>query len=476
MPTLLKKISLVIILIFSLFAFRFLSPSPVRASPQEFVKAVQEGNNLQWYLGGKSGMLATTANSLIVAIGGARDEQGNLLQAGAIQTTTNLMASLYNRPVSSVAYVAYVLNHSGIAKSAYAQGAGWDFLTNTTLYKDDPAAGTTSQAIPVILQLWTISRNLVYLLFVVIFVAIGFMIMFRSKLNPQTVVNIQLALPNIVVSLVLVTFSYAICGFIIDTVFLGHKIIDVAFFQPTDSTLADKLIPSGSTYSDMISKIDFVTALLLPGNSATGVVSPWAGVNVFDQFLKFINLGNMFKLVENVLSGENFFTDLIPLIMVFTLLGIALKIFFALITKYVTLILSTIFSPFVFLLSAFPGKSEGTGNFLKTMLSAALSFPAISFMFYLSAFFVSNDVFLQLNGLPPLNKTGVLDPGLTVAGGALSGRVLEPLIALGILMATVQVPQAIDQALGVKAGITGAATPEIGGALRKIPIIGSLLG
>lgn len=471
--SLLKKLLVILFLLLPIFL-----PRMVSASPQEFVKAVQEGNNLQWYLGSNQGMMATTADSLIVAIGGARDEQGNVLQAGAIQTTTGLMASLYNRPVSSVAYVAYVLNHSGLVSSAYAQGQGWDFLTNTTLYKTDPAAGTTSQAIPVILQLWTISRNLVYLFFIVIFVAIGFMIMFRSKLNPQTVVNIQLAIPSIIVSLILVTFSYAICGFIIDTVFVSHKLIDVAFFQPTDSVLADKLIPAGSTYFDMITKIDFVTALLLPGNSATGVVSPWAGVNVFDQFLKFINLGNMFTMAGKILGGQNFFSDLIPLIMVFTLLGVALKIFFALITKYVTLILSTIFSPFVFLLSAFPGKSEGIGNFLKTMLSAALSFPAVSFMFYISAFFVSNDVYLQLNSLPPLNKTGVLDPNLldpTTGLPMLGGRILEPLIALGILMATVQVPQAIDQALGVKPGITGAATPDIGGALSKIPIIGGLL-
>jgi len=43
-------------------------------------------------------------------------------------------------------------------------------------------------------------------------------------------------------------------------------------------------------------------------------------------------------------------------------------------------------------------------------------------------------------------------------------------------MAAAQVSQAIDQMLGVKPGIAGAATPDVGNALRKIPIIGSLLG
>ena len=41
------------------------------------------------------------------------------------------------------------------------------------------------------------------------------MIMFRSKLNPQTSVSIQLALPKIVVSLILVTFSYAFIAWLL---------------------------------------------------------------------------------------------------------------------------------------------------------------------------------------------------------------------------------------------------------------------
>jgi len=154
------------------------------------------------------------------------------------------------------------------------------------------------------------------------------------------------------------------------------------------------------------------------------------------------------------------------------LLGTGLKIFFGLLTKYVTLILMTIFSPFVFLFTAFPGRGEGVGNFFKTMLSAALTFPATAFMFFLSAFFVSKATGVDLNGLPPLNETGVLMPSTGSTG---LKNVLEPLVGLGILMAATQVPQAIDQALGAKPGIAGAATPDIGGALSKIPIIGGLI-
>ncbi|MDZ7586560.1 MAG: hypothetical protein U0946_02290 [Patescibacteria group bacterium] len=491
MPNLLKKISLIFILIFSFFAFRFLSPSPALATPQEFIKAVQKGNNLQWYLGGSSGMIATTANTLLVGIVGAYDDQGKLISSGAVQGTSYLMASLYQtKPASSVQYVAYVLNHSGLTKSAYAAGSGWNFLT---IPKDSNMASP-------ILALWTVSRNVVYLLFIVIFVAIGFMIMFRSKLNPQTVVNIQLALPNIVVSLILVTFSFAICGFIIDFVFLGHKLIDAIFFANTQSPLSNIMkviraltlppaVPPASYY-DAVTNLDILTAFLMPSGL-------WGGINIWTSLGSFIsNMGGFiacmssatslscsaYKNIVTALGGTapttfTITSAIIPLIFAFTLLGTALKIFFGLITKYVSLILSTIFSPFVFLLTAFPGKSGGIGNFLKTMLSAALAFPAIAFMFYLAFYFVSGTIGLQLEGLPPLNKTGSLLGSASFGGtaGAFGGA-LEALIALGILMATTQVPQAIDQMLEVKPGIAGAATPDVGSALHKIPIIGSFLG
>jgi len=435
-------------------------PSKTYALVQDFVQAVQEGNNLQWYLGGKSGMLSTTTDALTVFILGARDQQGNIVQTGAVQTTSSLIASTYNKPASSVSYVAYLLNHSGITKSAYAQGSGWDFLSSAKSLPNFSA----------ILDLWKLTRNVVYLLFIVIFVAIGFMIMFRSKLNPQTAVNIQLALPGIIISLIMVTFSFAICGFIIDFVYLGHNLIASIFFGNPNSPLYTLLTAGSSgtagTYIDTVEKMDIITSLLVP-TSSTGIVG-WGEINVFNQLATFIS--NIIPTISDILGGN--ISGLVPLILAFSLLGTGLKIFFGLLTKYVTLILSTVFSPFVFLLSAFPGKGEGIGTFLKTMLSAALTFPATAFMFFLSAFFVSKAAGVDLLGLPPLNETGVLTPGTGSTG---LQNVLEPLVGLGILMAATQVPQAIDQALGAKPGIAGAATPDIGSALSKIPIIGSLL-
>lgn len=396
--------------------------------------------------------MAITADTLLFTTVGTYSSDGTPLTDGAVQATGKLMATLYQKPVSSTQYVAYLINNSGLTKSAFAQGSGWDFLNNTS-----DATGNSP-----LLKLWTYARNISYVFFIVIFVAIGFMIMFRSKLNPQTAVSVQMALPGIIMSLILVTFSFAICGLIIDFVFIGHNLINAVYFS--DWPLKSAYVTTN--YIGDVFQIDILTALL--GASST----TWGGVSVFNT------LGAFITDMGDELSSGDLIGTILPLIFAFTLLGVGLKIFFALITKYATIILSTIFSPFVFLMSAFPGRSEGISNFIKTMLSATLTFPAISFMFYLASYFAS-EVNLTLNALPPLNKEGILATDPTAVAGTISGmfggRVLEPLIALGLLMATTQVPQAIDQALGVKPGIAGAATPEIGGALSKIPIIGSLL-
>src|SRR3989338_2153406 len=463
MPRLLKSLFLSLILLLgSLFI-----PSLASASPQEFIKAVQEGNNLQWYLGGSSGMLATTADSLFTTIVGAYEENGQPLSDGAIKSPGKMMAFLYkNKPASTPQYLAYVLNHSGIAKSAYAQGSGWDFLT-----KNELTGGNLvdKNGISPILRLWEIARNTTYVFFIVIFVAIGFMIMFRSKLNPQTAVSVQMALPGIIVSLILVTFSFAISGFIIDFVFLGHNLLSFIYFGGCSLTSPLSSVVSGD-YLNAVKSLDVFSALF---GTADPTNPSWADVSGFSQLGSFLT--GVADTLGRAASGNTvtLVSTILPLIFAFTLLGTGLKIFFALITKYVTLILSTIFSPFVFLFSAFPGKNTGIGNFLKTMLSSALAFPATAFMFYLSAYFVSS-AFPELNGLPPLNKAGVLTPG-SMGSISFGGRILEPLIGLGILMATTQVPAAIDQMLEVKPGITGAATPDIGSALGKIPIIGSFL-
>src|SRR3989344_4417049 len=121
---------------------------------------------------------------------------------------TTTMA-LYTPPTSATLYLANLGESIGLSpKSALAQNV----------------AGSGAGIIQPVIQLWQVIRNLAYLAFILVFLSVGFMIMFRSKINPQTVISVQAALPGLVIGLILITFSYFIAALIIDLAFVGVQL------------------------------------------------------------------------------------------------------------------------------------------------------------------------------------------------------------------------------------------------------------
>lgn len=115
----------------------------------------------------------------------------------------NLMVlPLTHPPASGIGWVRDSLANAGFTPKAYA------------------AEGIGFGGIKPFINLWKVFRDVSYMLLVIILIAIGFMIMFRMKLNPQTVISIENALPRIVIALLLITFSFAIAGFLIDLMYI----------------------------------------------------------------------------------------------------------------------------------------------------------------------------------------------------------------------------------------------------------------
>ena len=120
----------------------------------------------------------------------------------------NLITIPYTNPPASGIYWAYNgLQYSGFAPKIFA------------------AEGIGFVAIKPLMDIWKIFRDICYLILVIVLIAIGFMIMFRMKINPQTVISLENALPRIVIALILINFSYAIAGFLIDFMYLLIAII-----------------------------------------------------------------------------------------------------------------------------------------------------------------------------------------------------------------------------------------------------------
>jgi len=212
---------LIVVLTFAFLALSFVSPVFAQSERElQFQEAIDQGEtggmNKQYFDAKTIEDIMLTA---ITAVGGplevAEGPNGPVYarKGGAVGMVSNLVGGLYaTQPASSVEYLADLGSRLGLAKPAYAQGFGWT-------------------AFSPVLGLWKLFRNIAYLFFVIIFVVIGFMIMFRAKINPQTAIGIQNALPRIIVTLLLITFSYAIAGLIIDlgqvaTRIIGNLLID----------------------------------------------------------------------------------------------------------------------------------------------------------------------------------------------------------------------------------------------------------
>src|SRR5258708_166357 len=125
---------------------------------------------------------------------------------GLIGMTSGLIGATFNIPVDSRTYIGYLQHNFGVTKAVAA---------DTTT---DNSIGFTG--LKPLLNIWASFRNITYLLFVVVFILVGIAIMLRVQIDPRTVMTIENQLPKILVGLILVTFSYAIAGLLIDLMWL----------------------------------------------------------------------------------------------------------------------------------------------------------------------------------------------------------------------------------------------------------------
>ncbi|OGM74279.1 hypothetical protein A2382_04425 [Candidatus Woesebacteria bacterium RIFOXYB1_FULL_38_16] len=234
---------------------------------------------------------------------------------------------------------------------------------------------------PLIQSIWQAIRDFTYALFVIITIILAFMIMFRVQLNPRTVISIQSALPKLAIALVLVTFSYAISGLLVDLMYVSIGIL---------SLFLKDIIPLGPGLN--------MFDLLTKGILGTGI---W-GYLIFDFVFMLLSLvfglitlgsgiGNL--LVIPSLVGI-FFAVILPVgslvfmgILVFFLI-LSFKILWLLMKTTATLILKVIFSPLYIALGVI-SPQLGFSNWVKEYIADLSVFPVTSLLFALSHLFLT---------------------------------------------------------------------------------------
>jgi len=356
-------------------------------------------------------------------------------------------------PASSIDYLADIGERLNlVAKPAYAQGIGFTKMQ-------------------FILPIWKTFRNIAYVFFVLVFILTGFAIMFRVKLDAKTVVTIESAIPRMVMGIILVTFSYAIAGFLIDLMWVINNLIIVTFKNIT---------PLNVTFGFPFPITEAIGAIW--GVSLTGAITFTLGGIVFTSIGLLVALLGALASVIGV--GAGLFIaiagGLIPLIYLVVYAIAYLRVLWTLIKAYASVVLAIIFAPLQLMIGILPGV-ETTGSWFRNIIANLAVLPAVITMVLLSSYLTS-DALIRLTGLKKLADAipkgipaviQVIQDALKNLGSApyaLVEIMIMLFVGLGILLLA---PKVSDMIQAFMAGKPFAYGTAIGEAMGPAKLIGT---
>jgi len=384
-----------------------------------------------------------------VGIEGNEKTQGEVLKnfnGSVLGQSSQLIKSLYDTPPTNTnEYLAYTFNKSGLVPKTYAQGV------------------TYTRLMP-IFPLWKVFRDISYVLLTLIMLMIGLTIMFRGKVNPQTVANVENTIPKVVVTIILITFSYPIASLTIDLMYvmiasairIMGSVIPAGSMSALDPnvnqavndytsggfwTLAGKIMAPTKEFASMSGPGGASGAAGLATVGISALV-PAFGVTVVPILVALTGVvgGGVAGGIQGGGLGAGLMTAFSPIlviIVIIVLLFSIFKIFFLLLNSYIQIIINVIFGPLLLLFNAVPGKNTFT-NWWKGIFGNMLAFVVTAVMLYLAwalaALIETKDFWTA-----PFITQGVGVPQMTVG-----------LISLGMVLLIPQMIQKAKDAFGAK--------------------------
>jgi len=392
---------------------------------------------------------------------GDTDASGAMLPpGGTIGFTTNAIASLYKPQASGIQYIAQ-LKDNLLGKPAYAQ------------------SGIGFEGLDALLPIWKAFRNVVYLLSAFFFIIIGIMIMLRVKVSPQAVISVQNAIPQVIITLILVTFSYAIAGLLIDlSNFVLSLVIAILYSSKGITDFSEPLF----SYKMFINPIDralvrfstlndpsFLNVYTLSKTLAPSGILATLGA-VIGAVIGGI-VGSAPGAILGGLVGGAFFYLLVQIMIVIWLV----KLFFGMMKCYVSILFKIILAPLEICLGAFPGSKVNFSTWLRDLTANLAVFP-ITIIFLI----IVNLIIDRIKWNFSLWQPGVIDLGsgvLDVVTSA-SGGFVPVAIGLSALAILSKLPEMIPQyifmikpspwGIAIGEGLKPENLPGIGGTYKNI--------
>ncbi|KKU02685.1 MAG: hypothetical protein UX99_C0017G0019 [Candidatus Amesbacteria bacterium GW2011_GWB1_47_26] len=356
-------------------------------------------------------------------------------QLGVAGILVGTISDLYaSPPASGIQSINNALAYFDITTTAHAQGYGYGALNG---FK----------------KIWSASRNMTYLIMTVLLVVAGFMVMFRVKINPQTAVTLQLMIPKIIITLLLVTFSYAIAGLVIDMVYVLISFVIVLL----------GIVGSPPVLTDVGKSIAFLTSSDY-GKIFWYFMAPWLVIFAAGGLTILIAAALAPPLAPFVLPalGAVGILNLIVGAFFFILL---FKVWWMLLKTYLTLMLLIVVGPWQIMLGLLPGQS-GFGSWLRNIIAQASTFVVVPLMFLFTMLIWNIPVINPLGGVNTGTGLFMTLPNFPFQDG--NGIIFNFAVGYAILALTPKIAEIIRDALKVPAFKYGTAFGEALGPIRTM--------
>lgn len=343
------------------------------------------------------------------------------IPGGVMGITTNLIASLY-APAGGTSGVQYIAQsfRSFLGQPAYAQGVGFAGLQP-------------------IQSIWRGFRNVTYLLSSIIFIIVGIMIMLRVKISPQATITIQNAVPQIITTLILITFSYAIAGLLIDAMqFIQSTALAVLF------NMQDKKF--GTSLFDF-SLHDYTFAGLSNADMNTVAGLTQRAIPMAPFIVWGIVLGGIigaFTGPQNALIGAGLAIPILLLVLAILMLIWMFKFYFGCLKCYVTAIFKIIIAPLEIAAGAFPNSKMGFNTWVWDLIANLAVFP-ISIIFLVLGNIIIDAVSWTGTTIWVPSIIGGASLQSAVVGGISLTNVISVGIGLSIVALMSKLPEMIPQ-------------------------------
>lgn len=341
-----------------------------------------------------------------------------------------------------------------------------DSVTSTYAANTTSTSGYDTLMNSGIAPLWSQFRNIAYLCFVVVMIVIGFMIMFRSKIGGQMMVTLGNTIPSIIVSLVLVTFSFAIAGLIMD---LGGFLISLLYYGIFDSKSID-INNLGQLFSIMFKGLGSQAVSVVKDSFSASISSLstniFSGlVAIFKSVLEFKGFGILALLGLIIGAGVVF-------------VG-AIKLIITLFKAYFELLLNVILGPLQIMIGTFPGQEAMRINWFTGIIRNVLVFPIVYFIVNIPIYLINiGSITFNLPASLTGAALGTSSVTTAVTSEGYIGLILIFVFRVFVLYYAAQAPKFAEAIIPVKETNRAAADAMANAkmSMSKIPLVGGLFG